>query len=233
LSIPHAIEAEVRVYDRLFIDEAPDSHKEKDFLEFVNPESLKVVKGFVEPSLQEAKNEDKFQFQRLGYFTVDKDSGAEKLVFNKTVGLKDTWEEKGKKEENILMATQKEINKYVKEKDETNAVVILENIVSNIKSIDNFSLLVQTVTKNIKNDNNSLLFSNLILNSSDNVSAKDIEKESLIKLYSMSLKSQLASVRIFGIQNLVKDVYHFNDFKTQLAELKNSEKNEKVLALLD
>ncbi|MBK9225089.1 MAG: glutamine--tRNA ligase/YqeY domain fusion protein [Flavobacterium sp.] len=125
VSIPHAIEAEVRVYDRLFIDEAPDSHKEKDFLEFVNPESLKVVKGFVEPSLQEAKNEDKFQFQRLGYFTVDKDSGAEKLVFNKTVGLKDTWEEKGKKEENILMATQKEINKYVKEKDETNAVVIL------------------------------------------------------------------------------------------------------------
>jgi glutaminyl-tRNA synthetase len=71
------------------------------------------------------------------------------------------------------------------------------------------------------------------LNSSDNVSAKDIEKESLIKLYSMSLKSQLASVRIFGIQNLVKDVHHFNDFKTQLAELKNSEKNEKVLALLD
>ena len=233
VSIPHAIEAEVRVYDRLFIDEAPDSHKEKDFLEFVNPESLKVVKGFVEPSLKQSKNEDKFQFQRLGYFTVDKDSTPGKLVFNKTVGLKDAWEEKGKKEENILMATQKEINKYVKEKDETNAVVILENIVSNIKSIDNFSLLVQTVTKNIKNDNNSLLFSNLILNSSDNVSAKDIEKESLIKLYSMSLKSQLASVRIFGIQNLVKDVYHFNDFKTQLAELKNSEKNEKVLALLD
>jgi glutaminyl-tRNA synthetase len=233
VSIPHAIEAEVRVYDRLFIDEAPDSHKEKDFLEFVNLESLKVVKGFVEPSLKEAKNEDKFQFQRLGYFTVDKDSTPGKLVFNKTVGLKDAWEEKGKKEENILMATQKEINKYVKEKDETNAIVILENIVSNIKSIDNFSLLVQTVTKNIKNDNNSLLFSNLILNSSDNVSAKDIEKESLIKLYTMSLKSQLASVRIFGIQNLVKDVHHFNDFKTQLAELKNSEKNEKVLALLD
>jgi glutaminyl-tRNA synthetase len=55
VSIPHAIEAEVRVYDRLFIDEAPDSHKEKDFLEFVNPESLKVVKGFVEPSLKKLK----------------------------------------------------------------------------------------------------------------------------------------------------------------------------------
>lgn len=233
VSIPHAIEAEVRVYDRLFIDEAPDSHKEKDFLEFVNPDSLKVVKGFVEPSLKDAKNEAKFQFQRLGYFTVDKDATSGKLVFNKTVGLKDVWEEKGKKEENILMATQKEINKYVKEKDENEAAILLSNIVVNIKSIDNFSLLVQTVTKNIKNDNNSLLFSNLILNYSDNVSAKDIEKESLVKLYSMSLKSQLASVRIFVIQNLVKNLHHLDDFKTQLSELKKSEKNEKVLALLN
>lgn len=232
VSIAHALEAEVRLYDRLFTDEAPDSHKEKDFLEFVNPDSLKIVKGFVEPSLKEAKNEDKFQFQRLGYFTVDKDSTATQLVFNKTVGLKDTWEEKGKKEENVLIATQKEINKYVKEKEETAAVSILETIVSNIKSIDNFSLLVQTIVKNIKNDNNSLLFANLILHHSNTISYKDIEKESLVKLYSMSLKSQLASVRIFGIQNLVNDVNHFDDFKIQLTELRKVEKNEKVLVLL-
>ena len=232
VSIAHALEAEVRLYDRLFTDEAPDSHKEKDFLEFVNPDSLKIVKGFVEPSLKEAKNEDKFQFQRLGYFTVDKDSTATQLVFNKTVGLKDSWEEKGKKEENVLIATQKEINKYVKEKEETAAVSILETIVSNIKSIDNFSLLVQTIVKNIKNDNNSLLFANLILHHSNTISYKDIEKESLVKLYSMSLKSQLASVRIFGIQNLVNDVNHFDDFKIQLTELRKVEKNEKVLVLL-
>jgi glutaminyl-tRNA synthetase len=232
VSIAHALEAEVRLYDRLFTDEAPDSHKEKDFLEFVNPDSLKIVKGFVEPSLKEAKNEDKFQFQRLGYFTVDKDSTATQLVFNKTVGLKDTWEEKGKKEENVLIATQKEINKYVKEKEETAAVSILETIVSNIKSIDNFSLLVQTIVKNIKNDNNSLLFANLILHHSNTISYKDIEKESLVKLYSMSLKSQLASVRIFGIQNLTNDLHHLDDFKIQLTELKKVEKNEKVLALL-
>lgn len=232
VSIAHALEAEVRLYDRLFTDEAPDSHKEKDFLEFVNPDSLKIVKGFVEPSLKEAKNEDKFQFQRLGYFTVDKDSTATQLVFNKTVGLKDTWEEKGKKEENVLIATQKEINKYVKEKEETAAVSILETIVSNIKSIDNFSLFVQTIVKNIKNDNNSLLFANLILHHSNTISYKDIEKESLVKLYSMSLKSQLASVRIFGIQNLVNDVNHFDDFKIQLTELRKVEKNEKVLVLL-
>ncbi|KAB1157084.1 glutamine--tRNA ligase/YqeY domain fusion protein [Flavobacterium luteum] len=232
VSIQHAIEAEVRLYDRLFIDEAPDSHKEKNFLDFMNTSSLEVVNGFVEPSLADAKTGDKFQFQRLGYFNVDKDSIASKLVFNRTAGLKDAWEEKGKKEENLLMATQKEINKYVKEKDSTAAKIILQPIIENIKSIDNFSLLVQTITKNIKNDNNSLLFSNLILNYSSNVYSKDIEQESLSKLYTMSLKSQLAAVRIFGIQNLKKDAKNWSDFQTQLEELKNSEKNEQVLELL-
>ncbi len=232
VSILHAVVAEVRLYDRLFIDEAPDSHKEKDFLEFVNPDSLKVVTGFVEPSLSTAINEDKFQFQRLGYFTVDKDSTASKLVFNRTVGLKDAWEEKGKKEENLLMAMQKEINKYVKEKDENAAKIILQPIIENIKSIDNYSLIIQTIIKNIKNDNNALLFSNLILKHSGKVNAKDFETELLTKLYGMSLKSQLAAVRILGIENLKNDLNNLSLFKTQLSDLKESEKNEKVLAFL-
>lgn len=91
VSIQHAIPAEVRVYDRLFTHESPDGNKEIDFKEFINPNSLEVITGFVEPSLQTAKNLDQFQFQRLGYFCVDKDSSTEKLVFNKTVGLRDTW----------------------------------------------------------------------------------------------------------------------------------------------
>lgn len=91
VSINHAIPAEVRVYDRLFTHESPDGNKEIDFKEFINPNSLEVITGFVEPSLQSAKNLDQFQFQRLGYFCVDKDSSTEKLVFNKTVGLRDTW----------------------------------------------------------------------------------------------------------------------------------------------
>jgi glutaminyl-tRNA synthetase len=91
VSIPHAVEAEVRLYDRLFTHENPDGNKEVDFKEYINPESLKVITGYVEPSLQTAKELDHFQFQRLGYFCVDKDTSAEKLVFNKTVGLKDTW----------------------------------------------------------------------------------------------------------------------------------------------
>jgi len=91
VSVSHAVEAEVRIYDRLFTNENPDGNKEVDFKEFINPDSLKVITGFVEPSLKSAKDGAKFQFQRLGYFCVDKDSTEEKLVFNKTVGLRDTW----------------------------------------------------------------------------------------------------------------------------------------------
>jgi glutaminyl-tRNA synthetase len=91
VSIKHAIKAEVREYDRLFMDEAPDSHEDKDFMEFLNPNSLKTIDAFVEPSLLNAKVGERFQFQRLGYFNVDTDSSSDKLIFNKTVGLRDTW----------------------------------------------------------------------------------------------------------------------------------------------
>jgi glutaminyl-tRNA synthetase len=229
VSIGHAIPAEVRMYDRLFIDEAPDSHKEKNFLEFMNSNSLQIVKVFVEPSLATVKPGDKFQFQRMGYFNVDKDSTPENLVFNRTVGLKDAWEEKGKKEENLLMSMQKEINKFVKEKDDAAANGTLDAIIETIKSIDNFSLICQTIIKNVKNDNNALLFSNLILHFSDKVNFKDIDSEVLTKLYSMSLKSQMPAVRIFAIRNLKNDIENFNDFNSQLSELRQSEKNEKVL----
>ncbi|MDO6674482.1 glutamine--tRNA ligase/YqeY domain fusion protein [Tenacibaculum sp. 1_MG-2023] len=96
VSIKHAVKAEVRAYDRLFSDEAPDSHKDKDFMAFLNPNSLEKITAYVEPSLQEAKIGDRFQFQRLGYFNVDDDSTAENLVFNKTVGLRDNWAKKNK-----------------------------------------------------------------------------------------------------------------------------------------
>lgn len=91
VSIKHALTAEVRVYDRLFTHENPDGDKEVDFKNYINPNSLEVITGYLEPSLSTAKNGDRFQFQRLGYYCVDKDSTASKLVFNKTVGLRDTW----------------------------------------------------------------------------------------------------------------------------------------------
>ena len=92
VSAPDAIEAEVRLYDRLFKDPDPAGHKDVDFKEFLNENSLKVLTVCkLEPSLKEAKEGDRFQFQRLGYFCVDKDSKPGALVFNRTVGLKDTW----------------------------------------------------------------------------------------------------------------------------------------------
>ena len=91
VSEPHAIAAEVRLYDRLFQVSAPDQDKEVDFKSNVNPSSLSVIKAYVEPSLKTAKAFENFQFQRLGYFVVDADSDNNKLVFNKTVGLRDTW----------------------------------------------------------------------------------------------------------------------------------------------
>jgi len=100
VSTKHAIKAEVREYDRLFNDEAPDSHQDKDFMAFINPESLNIIEAFVEPSLADAKIGEQFQFQRLGYFNVDKDSKPGALVFNKTVGLKDSWTKQKPKTEN-------------------------------------------------------------------------------------------------------------------------------------
>ncbi|MDF1572566.1 MAG: glutamine--tRNA ligase/YqeY domain fusion protein [Bacteroidales bacterium] len=91
VSAGHALEAEVRLYDRLFSDPEPDGHKERDFMEFLNPDSLQVVKGYVEPGLAEAKPLDHFQFQRIGYFNLDPDSKPGTLVFNRTVPLRDTW----------------------------------------------------------------------------------------------------------------------------------------------
>ncbi len=98
VSAKHAIDAEVRVYDRLFSDEAPDGHKDKDFKDFLNPESLKILSNCkVEPGLKDAEPESKYQFQRLGYFCVDRrDSKPGNLIFNRTVPLKDSWSKKNK-----------------------------------------------------------------------------------------------------------------------------------------
>ena len=91
VSAKHALPIEVRIYDRLFTHEQPDAEKETDFMEFVNKDSLKKVQGFAEPSLKNAKVGDHYQFQRIGYFTPDKDSTAEQLIFNRTVTLKDSF----------------------------------------------------------------------------------------------------------------------------------------------
>ena len=86
-----AIEVKINIYDRLFDVPAPDQDKDTDFKSYINKNSLKTVNGYVEPSLSNSNPGDRFQFQRIGYFILDKGSTKDKLVFNKTVGLRDTW----------------------------------------------------------------------------------------------------------------------------------------------
>ncbi|MBR6248113.1 MAG: glutamine--tRNA ligase, partial [Muribaculaceae bacterium] len=99
VSARHCASAEVRLYDRLFAVENPSAESEKDFRELLNPDSLRVLDDVkIEPYLaQVAKVDDKFQFQRIGYFCVDPDSTPDHLVFNRTIGLKDSWAKEQKK----------------------------------------------------------------------------------------------------------------------------------------
>ncbi len=92
VSAKYCKKATVRLYDRLFMVENPSAETEKDFRELLNPDSLKVTTALIEPYLAEtAVAGNKYQFQRIGYFCVDKDSTADNLIFNKTIGLKDSW----------------------------------------------------------------------------------------------------------------------------------------------
>ncbi len=93
LSCEYALPAEIRLYDRLFTVAAPDADKEVDFCSYLNPDSLKVVQGWVEASVQDAGPETHYQFERLGYFCTDRrdHQAGGKLVFNRTVTLKDSW----------------------------------------------------------------------------------------------------------------------------------------------
>jgi glutaminyl-tRNA synthetase len=98
VSAKHAVKSEVRLYDRLFTDEEPDGHKDVDFKEFMNPDSLKVLDNcYLEPFVKTAKPFDHFQFERMGYFNMDPDSTPELPVFNRTVPLRDSWAKAQKK----------------------------------------------------------------------------------------------------------------------------------------
>jgi glutaminyl-tRNA synthetase len=98
ISAKHAIPAEIRMYDRLFNDEDPSGHKDMDFIEFLNADSLKILENaLVEESLKNARSLDHFQFERKGYFNADPDTTTEKPVFNLTVTLRDSWAKIAKK----------------------------------------------------------------------------------------------------------------------------------------
>jgi len=92
VSVAHSLPVEVRLYDRLFTVPSPDTDKEKDFMEFVNQDSLEVITAMAEPAMKNLGVGDTVQFQRMGYFCVDPDTTEDKMVFNRTVTLRDTWD---------------------------------------------------------------------------------------------------------------------------------------------
>jgi glutaminyl-tRNA synthetase len=96
VSAAHALDAEVRLYDRLFTEAEPEKDG-RDFKSVLNPRSLEVITAKLEPSLKDAKPELRYQFERIGYFTLDKDSNSPKLIFNRTITLKDTWAKESQK----------------------------------------------------------------------------------------------------------------------------------------
>ena len=96
VSAAHALDAEVRLYDRLFTEAEPEKDG-RDFKSVLNPRSLEVITAKLEPSLKDAKPELRYQFERIGYFTLDKDSNSQKLIFNRTITLKDTWAKEAQK----------------------------------------------------------------------------------------------------------------------------------------
>jgi len=99
VSVEQAVKAEIRLYDRLFVKEEPEEVEEgMDFTSNLNPASLSIITGYLEPSLKNSPVGTKYQFERVGYFCTDYDSGNEKLIFNRTVQLKDSWAKVEKKQ---------------------------------------------------------------------------------------------------------------------------------------
>ncbi|MFH4963833.1 glutamine--tRNA ligase/YqeY domain fusion protein [Gaetbulibacter sp. M235] len=161
VSIKHAVKAEVREYDRLFMDEAPDSHQDIDFLEFINPNSLKIVDAFVEPSLLDAKIGDRFQFQRLGYFSVDKDTTSNHLVFNKIVGLRDTWAKQEAVQE--ISKPSEKINQGQQNQPQRKAIDIIQQLGKKYTNLPEAKQIkakaeIQELAKNVSYDELSPLF---------------------------------------------------------------------------
>ena len=165
VSIKHAIKAEVREYDRLFIDESPDSHQDKSFIDFINPNSLKTIEAFVEPSLKEAKVGDRFQFQRLGYFNVDTDSSLEKFVFNKTVGLRDSWAKQ--KSKNQQQSNQNSNQQKPQQQSQRKAIDVIQKLGKKYTNLpeakqQKVKAEIQELAKNVSYDEVELLFNTAV-----------------------------------------------------------------------
>ncbi|WP_152286021.1 glutamine--tRNA ligase/YqeY domain fusion protein [Flavicella marina] len=230
VSIAHATKAEVRLYDRLFTDEAPDGHKDRDFKEFLNPNSLTIGTAYVEPSLQETKPGNKYQFQRKGYFCTDLDSTADRLVFNKTVGLTDSW---AKQEKKATAPAKNEAfekvgplaGKFLKARsdEERNELKAAVKELSN--SIPFEALLTPFQTAK---SNKEILACLLVL---PNIETKeDSNFENFVKI---ALGSNNSSIKVEVIKYVLNNSWLRETFNDLLQTLKSEDKNAYVRGILE
>jgi glutaminyl-tRNA synthetase len=240
VSAKHAVKAEVRLYDRLFVDEAPDSHKEKDFTEFINPNSLVVSTAFVEPSLQDAKELDQFQFQRLGYFNVDKDSTKEKLVFNRTVALKDSWAKKEKKQKGnqskqkasiIDMQIGRFTGKYLKAREEEERIELITNVFDLSEKVTPEELLAYI--KKAKS-NKEFLTALMVINSEKvSLNLEDSATfETVKKLLGEGISMKNSYVRFQAVDAIGRNLMFKDAFIEQLKQMQIEDKNTHVVERL-
>ncbi|WP_139956980.1 glutamine--tRNA ligase/YqeY domain fusion protein [Flavicella sediminum] len=230
VSIQHAVKAEVRMYDRLFSDEAPDSHKDKDFKEFINPNSLTIGSAFVEPSLTSALAGDKFQFQRKGYFCADLDSNAEQLVFNKTVGLTDSWAKQEKKSSAPAKNDSFEkvgpiAGKFLKARSDEERDAFKAEIADLAKNIPFDALIASFSTAK---SNKELLSCLLVL---PHIETK--EDENFASFIKTSLGSNNSTIKVEVVKYVISNTWLLTKFDALLQNLKTEDKNPFVRSLLE
>lgn len=231
VSIKHAKKAEVRLYDRLFTDEAPDGHKDKDFKEFINPKSLTIGTAFVEPSLTTSVAGDTFQFQRKGYFCADLDSTSDRLVFNKTVGLTDTF---AKQEKKAAAPAKNEAfekvgplaGKYLKARNNEERDAI-KAAIKELSTAIPFDALLSPFQS--AKSNKEILACLLALSSGINTQENAI----FTKFIEDTLKTNNSTIKVEIVKYLISNADLLLQFNNTLHVLKTEEKNPYVRSILE
>ncbi len=231
VSIQHALKAEVRLYDRLFTDEAPDGHKDRDFKEFINKNSLTVGTAFVEPSLKTTNTGDTFQFQRKGYFCTDVDSTSENLVFNKTVGLTDSWAKQEKKSNAPARNASFEkvgplAGKFLKARNDEGRETIKTEISELSKDIS-FEFLNTPLSA--AKSNKEILACLLVLAAG----VKTSESEAFSAFVKTILGANNATIKVEAIKYILSNEILKSEYNTTLSKLKTEDKNPYVRSLLE
>lgn len=231
VSVKHCQKATVRLYDRLFVDEAPDGHKDKEFTEFINPNSLTVQTAYVEPSLKTATAGNKFQFQRKGYFCVDLDSSPENLVFNRTVGLTDSWakiqkKESAPKKNEFIEQISPFVSKYLKAKTDDERTSLKEAITDLAKNID-FKELIPLFSK--AESNKEVLTCLLILSTGMAIEENKVFFDFIEKTLGMNN----STVKLVAVQYSLSEKSLTSKFNLLLQKIKSEDKNMLVRKILE